>query len=337
MMLLKQNMFIEGMCIFIIIFFFISVIHECSTDSEELIHASEYGDIFMQQKENILQHNLDSLKSHDAKTTPSRGNLMKSKRPLKEYDEKERIRNDQQERLQKRHSIATTHNLEQLETNRSKYNKISCDVSLSLEDSFEKTQPTNFTFTLYDLDGHGIITKEDIASIVSTIYDSIGKNIVAPLYGKKVINVKLTMSPQDIIKSNDHNQKIRKQVSAQRYLRTNVFPNEPESENIMPVMKLQNDINAQDISRNCENFEKDKNNIYESINNLKGYKPTIDKILSKNIKTENVDTKNCLDANLLEKSHLERIDESRNLNKNNSNKRRNVRKQRQKQKVLNNL
>lgn len=289
----------------------------------------------MQQKENILQHNLDSLKNaHDAKTTHTRGNLMKSKRPLKEYDEKERIRNDHQERLQKRHSIATTHNLEQLETNRSKYNKISCDVSL--EDSFEKSQPMNFTFTLYDLDGHGIITKEDIASIVSTIYDSIGKNMVAPLYGKKVINVKLTMSPQDIIKSNDHNQKIRKQVSAQRYLRTNLLSNEPESENIVPVMKLQNDINAHDITRNCENFEKDKNNLYESINNLKGYKPTIDKILSKNIKTENIDTKNCLDANLSEKSHLERIDETRNHNKNNSNKRRNVRRQRfQKQKVVN--
>lgn len=316
------------MCIFIIIFFYISVIHECSTDSEELIHASEYGDIFIQQRENILQHNLDSLNAHDA----TRGNLMKSKRPLKEYDEKERIRNDHQERLQKRHSIATTHNLEQLEANRSKFNKISCDVSL--EDSFEKSQPMNFTFTLYDLDGHGIITKEDIASIVSTIYDSIGKNIVAPLYGKKVINVKLTMSPQDIIKSNEHNQKIRKQVSAQRYLRTNVFPNQPESENKVPVMKLQNDISAHDISRNCEHFEKEKNNLYESINNLKGYKPTIDKILSKTIKTENVDTKNCLDTNLSEKSHLERIEESRNHIKNNSNKRRNVRKQRfQKQKV----
>ena len=290
----------------------------------------------MQQKENFLQHSSDLTNVHDTKTTNTRGNLIKNKRLLKEYDEKERIRNDHQERLQKRHSIATTHNLEQLETNRSKYNKISCDVSL--EDSFEKSQPMNFTFTLYDLDGHGIITKEDIASIVSTIYDSIGKNMVAPVYGKKVINVKLTMSPQDIIHSNEHNQKFRKQVSAQRHIRTNVFSNKPESENVVPVMKLQNDINAQEITRNCENFEKDKNNLYESINNLKGYKPAIDKILSKNIKTENIELKNCLEVNSSEKSHLERIDESRNCNKNNSTKRRNVRKQRfQKQKVIHNF
>lgn len=48
---------------------------------------------------------------------------------------------------------------------------------------------------MYDLDGHGKITKDDIAGIVSTIYESIGKTVVVPHYGSKTINVRLTVSP----------------------------------------------------------------------------------------------------------------------------------------------
>lgn len=286
----------------------------------------------MQQNEKIIHHNFESIDIQTPIETPPsvKGNLMKSKRIIKDQQIKERKRNDFQERLQKRHSIATTHNLEQLEASRSKYNKISCDVSL--EDSFEKSQPLNFTFTLYDIEGHGIITKEDISSIVSTIYDSIGNTMIAPLHDKKVINVRLTMSPQDIIKGNEHHPKIRRNLSnAHKYMNHH----EPEPVNVVPVLKLKNDIN--DISKNCGNFEGEKNNLYESINNLKGYKPTIEKILSKGIKTENVDTKNCLDLNItMEKLQSEsfRNDQSKNHLKNNVAKKRHVRKQRnQKQKV----
>lgn len=57
------------------------------------------------------------------------------------------------------------------------------------------TQPIQFSFTLYDLDGHGKITKDDVAGIVSTIYESLGKSVVVPHYGSKTINVRLTVSP----------------------------------------------------------------------------------------------------------------------------------------------
>uniref|UniRef100_A0A182MIV0 Protein naked cuticle homolog n=1 Tax=Anopheles culicifacies TaxID=139723 RepID=A0A182MIV0_9DIPT len=70
--------------------------------------------------------------------------------------------------------------------------EFTCDVSL--EDG-KKPQPLQFSFTLYDLDGHGKITKDDIAGIVSTIYESIGKSVVVPHYGSKTINVRLTVSP----------------------------------------------------------------------------------------------------------------------------------------------
>lgn len=62
---------------------------------------------------------------------------------------------------------------------------------------------------LYDLDGNGRITKDDIAGIVSTIYDSIGKTVVVPHYGKKTINVKLTVSPDSkIIQQTSANEQI---------------------------------------------------------------------------------------------------------------------------------
>lgn len=64
-----------------------------------------------------------------------------------------------------------------------------------------KQQPLQFSFTLYDLDGHGKITKDDIAGIVSTIYESIGKSVVVPHYGSKTINVRLTVSPDSKTRS----------------------------------------------------------------------------------------------------------------------------------------
>lgn len=60
-----------------------------------------------------------------------------------------------------------------------------------------KIQPVQFSFTLYDLEGNGKITKDDIAGIVTTIYDSIGKNVSVPHNGKKKINVKLTVSSEN--------------------------------------------------------------------------------------------------------------------------------------------
>lgn len=54
---------------------------------------------------------------------------------------------------------------------------------------------------MYDLDGHGKITKGDIAGIVSTIYESIGKSVVVPHYGSKTINVRLTVSPDSKTRS----------------------------------------------------------------------------------------------------------------------------------------
>lgn len=114
------------------------------------------------------------------------------------------------------------------------FQELTCDVELQHPES-SKQQPLQFSFTLYDLDGHGRMTKDvsihtyfpfhhykfltvrvdiaaylglliqltahfcrqDIAGIVSTIYESIGKSVTVPHYGSKTIQVRLTVVPED--------------------------------------------------------------------------------------------------------------------------------------------
>ncbi|XP_050681370.1 protein naked cuticle homolog [Leptidea sinapis] len=79
---------------------------------------------------------------------------------------------------------------------RLRFEELTCDVELQHPES-SKQQPLQFSFTLYDLDGHGRMTKDDIAGIVSTIYESIGKSVTVPHYGSKTIQVRLTVIPEN--------------------------------------------------------------------------------------------------------------------------------------------
>ncbi|RZF45636.1 hypothetical protein LSTR_LSTR010587, partial [Laodelphax striatellus] len=69
-----------------------------------------------------------------------------------------------------------------------------CDVSVENGGDGAKDRQ-EFSFTLYDFDGHGKITKDDIAGLVTTIYETLGSSIKVPHYGSKTIKVKLTVSP----------------------------------------------------------------------------------------------------------------------------------------------
>ncbi|KAJ8882707.1 hypothetical protein PR048_014519 [Dryococelus australis] len=99
-----------------------------------------------------------------------------------------------------------------------------CDVSVEggVDPCGQERQ--EFSFTLYDFDGHGKITKDvsdtglstrsparsrrrspsrgergrllsDIAGLVTTIYDTLGSSIKVPHYGSKTIKVNMTVSP----------------------------------------------------------------------------------------------------------------------------------------------
>jgi len=79
-----------------------------------------------------------------------------------------------------------------------------CDVSVA-----EGDRRQEFSFTLYDFDGHGKITKDDIAGLVTTIYDTLGASIQVPPCGSKTIKVKLTVSPDQRTSSNSSQQQSR--------------------------------------------------------------------------------------------------------------------------------
>ncbi|XP_065210575.1 protein naked cuticle homolog 1 isoform X2 [Planococcus citri] len=75
--------------------------------------------------------------------------------------------------------------------------ELECDVSVEgCSPDQTSGQRQEFSFTLYDLDGHGKITKDDIAGLVKTIYETLGQSIKVPHYGSKTIKVKLTVSPE---------------------------------------------------------------------------------------------------------------------------------------------
>lgn len=75
------------------------------------------------------------------------------------------------------------------------FEEFECDVSVEGGVDVGGQERQEFSFTLYDFDGHGKITKDDIAGLVTTIYETLGSSIKVPHYGSKTIKVKLTVSP----------------------------------------------------------------------------------------------------------------------------------------------
>lgn len=92
--------------------------------------------------------------------------------------------------------VTTTPNNNEDNEPRLRFEELTCDVELKHSET-SKQKPLQFSFTLYDLDGHGRMTKDDIAGIVSTIYESIGKSVTVPHYGSKTIQVRLTVVPEE--------------------------------------------------------------------------------------------------------------------------------------------
>ncbi|XP_068246124.1 LOW QUALITY PROTEIN: protein naked cuticle homolog 1 [Palaemon carinicauda] len=72
--------------------------------------------------------------------------------------------------------------------------EVSCDVSVAAGGEADRQE---FSFTLYDFDGHGKVTKDDIAGLVRTIYDAVGSSLSLPPSGSRTIRVKLTVAPEN--------------------------------------------------------------------------------------------------------------------------------------------
>ncbi|XP_064640770.1 protein naked cuticle homolog 2-like [Lineus longissimus] len=60
--------------------------------------------------------------------------------------------------------------------------------------SVEGSEKQEWSFTLYDFDGRGKITKEDLASLMRSLYDAVGSSIRLPT-GTKTLRLRLTVAP----------------------------------------------------------------------------------------------------------------------------------------------
>lgn len=259
---------------------------ECTTDSEELLYKAQIPTsappdiVLTSHRSKTNAHSpTATVKVENKNTAQDIHNPSKSSKKSKELRAGQ-LTQQEKERLQKRHSIATTRNLEQLEASRVKLNELSCDVSFN--DTPRSPQPVQFSFTLYDLDGHGKITKDDIAGIVSTIYESIGNTVVVPHYGKKTINVKLTVSPD--AKSNNlldtKTNLNRRRYGVQASFSEEENDSETASENFETRFKYP--------SSGKSETKDVKMNIYETVNNLKHSKlsPEEEEVYVENIKKD---------------------------------------------------
>ncbi|XP_055683200.1 protein naked cuticle [Lutzomyia longipalpis] len=181
-----------------------SVLQESATDSEELIYpmrapssCSAPPDLLLtSDREPIASGLMASTPNHHISTTQQQSLKMTNRRESSPAN----VASVAVGGSHKNHQKAPPPSVSKsAEDDRVHLEEFHCDVSL--EHQGKVPQPVQFSFTLYDLDGHGKITKDDIAGIVSTIYESLGKSIVVPHYGSKTINVRLTVSPDAKIKT----------------------------------------------------------------------------------------------------------------------------------------
>ncbi|BFZ19210.1 hypothetical protein BsWGS_22249 [Bradybaena similaris] len=79
---------------------------------------------------------------------------------------------------------------------RTKLNIEEFECGLQFECSENAKQ--EWAFTLYDFDGHGKITKEDLASLLRALYDAVGSSIKLPPNGAKTLKLRLTVGQENV-------------------------------------------------------------------------------------------------------------------------------------------
>ncbi|KAJ6647861.1 Protein naked cuticle like [Pseudolycoriella hygida] len=143
----------------------VALLQECATDSEELIYPLRAPSTCSAPPDLLMTSDREPIGIRTPQSTPKNVKI-----------------------------TTKTKLLDETPTEKLCLEEFTCDVSV---EGGKSSQPLQFSFTFYDLDGHhhGKITKEDIAGLVYTIYESIGKSVVVPHCGSKTINVRLTVSP----------------------------------------------------------------------------------------------------------------------------------------------
>ncbi|XP_053956333.1 protein naked cuticle [Anastrepha ludens] len=167
--------------------------HAAGQQQQQQAHKEHHQHQHYSKEGSSKQHLKLSGKSAASKFVSAQQQLAVTNQQQQHQQQQDEI-DGQQQTSHQRHS-SHQHGKEE----RIRLEEFTCDVSV---EGGKSTQPLQFSFTFYDLDGHhGKITKDDIVGIVYTIYESIGKSVVVPHCGSKTINVRLTVSPEGKSKS----------------------------------------------------------------------------------------------------------------------------------------
>ncbi|KAG7317905.1 hypothetical protein KOW79_018940 [Hemibagrus wyckioides] len=90
-------------------------------------------------------------------------------------------------------------------------NELECDVSV------EDDNRQEWVFTLYDFDNSGKVTKEDMSSLMHTIYDVVDASVNQSCHSKsKTLRVKLTVTPEPSPRRREHNTHTERDWSCSR-------------------------------------------------------------------------------------------------------------------------
>ncbi|XP_047410785.1 protein naked cuticle homolog 2 isoform X3 [Sciurus carolinensis] len=73
---------------------------------------------------------------------------------------------------------------------------LNIDQALQCDVSVEEDNRQEWTFTLYDFDNSGKVTREDMSSLMHTIYEVVGASVNHSSGSSKALRVKLTVSPE---------------------------------------------------------------------------------------------------------------------------------------------
>uniref|UniRef100_A0A0B7A9M4 Protein naked cuticle homolog n=1 Tax=Arion vulgaris TaxID=1028688 RepID=A0A0B7A9M4_9EUPU len=105
--------------------------------------------------------------------------------------------------------------------------EIECGVQFESSENAKQ----EWAFTLYDFDGHGRITKEDLASLLKALYDAVGSSIKLPPNGATTLKLRLSVGQENVAQIQSANPK-----SSQR----NKNINKPTKYKVREFSKLNN-------------------------------------------------------------------------------------------------
>ncbi|XP_041078367.1 protein naked cuticle homolog 1-like [Polyodon spathula] len=152
-----------------------------------------------------------------------------------------------------------------------KLEELECDVSV------EEDNRQEWTFTLYDFDNNGKVTREDITSLLHTIYEVVDASVNHSPSTNKTLRVKLTVAPDSIHKRKNTPQN-HADTTRSRQRTESKCTEEPESsdkKSRAPLMRHHSDHAQQNgCYRHCVNENLERRNHYLDLAGIENYTST---------------------------------------------------------------